>query len=77
LGTNPKKSKCLVFDKKQISTLLLQKLYINHTPISYEVNAVNLGITFNNTQSYSQSKRTYICSVEKTFILLIVLNWGS
>jgi len=52
LGINPKKSKCLVIGKKQLSTLSLQKLYINHTPISYEVNAVNLGITFNNTLSW-------------------------
>jgi len=53
LGINPKKSKCLVIGKKQLSTLSLQELYINHTPISYEVNAVYLGITFNNTLSWS------------------------
>jgi len=41
----------LVIGKKPISTL--QTLYINHTPISYEVNAVNLGTTFNNTLSWS------------------------
>jgi len=35
LGINPKKSKCLVIGKKPISTLSLQKLYINHTPISW------------------------------------------
>jgi len=49
LGINPEKSKSFVIGKKQISTLSLQKLFINHTPISYEVNAVNLGIPFKNT----------------------------
>jgi len=53
LGISPKKSKCFVIGKKQLLTLSLQKLYINHTQISYEVNAVNLGITFNNTLSWS------------------------
>jgi len=53
LGINPKNSKCLVIGKKLLSTLSLQKLYISHTPISYEVNAVYLGITFNNTLSWS------------------------
>jgi len=43
----------LVIGKKQLSTLSLQKLYINHTPISYEVNAVKLEIKFNNTLSWS------------------------
>jgi len=45
----------LVNGKKSISTLSLQKVYINHTPISYEVNAVNLEITFNNTISWSNN----------------------
>jgi len=52
LGINPKKSKGLVIGKKQLSTLSFQKKYI-YTPISYEVSAVNLGITFNNTLSWS------------------------
>jgi len=53
LGINPKKSKCIVIGKKLISTNPLQKLYINIILISYEVSAVNLVITFNNTLSWS------------------------
>jgi len=72
LGINPKKLKCLVIGKKQLSTLSLQKLYINHAPISYEVNVVNVGITFNNTLSWSNhivkaTGRTYALLTKFSF----------
>jgi len=71
LGVIPKKSKCLVIGKKPISTLSLKKLYINHKPISYEVNAVNLGLTFNNTLLWSNH---LVNATGRTYVLLRKLS---
>jgi len=52
--SKPKKSKFIVIYKKPFDTSQLSIVIIGNSPIIYEESAGNLGITFNNTVTWSK-----------------------